>query len=77
MGCVATDQNELVFFSAVQRRETTISCAGRLSSGDLVTGCRFSTQAKHLARSTSLGRIMVATLEAAPVEPGLPRAMTE
>ncbi len=70
MGCVATDQNELVFCSAEQQRETTVSCAGWLSSGELVTGSRFSTQAKHLALSRSLGRIMVATLEAATVESG-------
>jgi hypothetical protein len=70
LGCVATDRDQLAFYSAEELRETLISCVGWFAPGELVTGCRFSTQAKHLALSTSLGRIIVATLEAAPVEPG-------
>jgi hypothetical protein len=70
LGCVLTDQDELVFYSAEPRRETLISCAGWFAPGERVTACRFSAQAKHLALSTSLGRVVVATLEDAPNDPG-------
>lgn len=69
-GCAVADQDEIVFYSADARRETSVSYAGWFAAGEFVTACRFSTQAKHLALATSLGRVFVATLEERTIESG-------
>ncbi|MBL8685214.1 MAG: hypothetical protein JNK05_38910 [Myxococcales bacterium] len=69
-GCAVADQDEIVFYSADARRETSVSYAGWFAAGEFVTECRFSTQAKHLALATSLGRVFVATLEEGSIESG-------